>query len=129
MLTGFLLFSAVQVATPKFTDNRVPDVELISHVEKQVVMPEGAGGLPTYDRAYTEAKIDGKDYVLGQMIDHRLSEMFADHGTQPLPPPLRRVLMKDIQPAFDGGCAILMLTYEVGSMVPPKVRCNPAGPH
>lgn len=129
MLPVILVLSAGLSEEPKFSDNRVPGVALVSSVEARVAMPKGAGSLASYDRSYTQAKLDGKDYVLGQMIDHRLMQEFAKHGTHPLPPPVRRVLINEIMPAFDGGCAILTLTYEVGSADAPKVVCNPEGPH
>lgn len=128
LLLLFFLVSAGPSPKPAFTENRVPDAELISSVEAKVVMPAGAEPLTSYDRAYTQAKVDGKDYILGQMIDHRLMQEFAKHGSHPLPPPVRRVLVNEITPVFDGGCAILTLTFEVGSTEPPKLFCNPPGP-
>ena len=129
MLPVLIALAAIASDSPTFSDNRVPDEQLVSRVEVKVVMPKGAGPLASYDRSYTQAKLGDKDYVLGQMIDHRLMQEFAAHGTHPHPPPVRRVLMKEIEPAFDGGCAILTLTYQVGSAEPPKVVCNPEGPH
>lgn len=129
MLSVLVALAAGLSDGSNFSDNRIPDAALVSGVEAKVVMPKGAGSLASYDRSYTQAKLEGKDYVLGQMIDHRLVQEFATHGTHPLPPPVRRVLINEIMPAFDGGCAILTLTYEIGSADPPKVVCNPEGPH
>jgi hypothetical protein len=112
----------------KSMDSRIPDEQLISRVEREVVMPKGAGPLSSYDRSYTQVKMDRKDYVLGQMIDHRLTQMFAATGSFPVPPPVRRVLVDEIDLIFDGGCGIINLMYEVGSAAPPKVACNPQGP-
>ena len=61
-----------------------------------------------------------KGYIRRQVVDHKLMQMFAAHGTHPLPPPVRRVPKKEIEPAFDGGCAILTLAYEVGATKPPN---------
>ena len=69
LLLLFFLVSAGPSPKPAFTDNRVPDAELISSVEAKVVIPAGAEPLTSYDRAYTQAKVDGKDYILGQMIE------------------------------------------------------------
>jgi hypothetical protein len=129
LLSVLIALAATFSDSPKFTDNRVPDAALVSRAEAKVVMPKGAGALASYDRAYTQAKLEGKDYLLGQMIDHRLMQELAAHRAHDLPPPVRRVLMNEIVPAFDGGCAILTLTYQIDSPEPPKVLCNPEGPH
>lgn len=127
-MLAILVALTAALTNPTISDNRVPDARLVSRVEAQVIMPDGAGPLNSYDRSYTQAKIDGKDYLLGQMIDHTIVQEFASHG-HPLPPPVRRVLIDEIMPAFDGGCAILTLTYEIGSAEKPKLFCNPDGPH
>jgi hypothetical protein len=128
-MLALLLAGAAVPARPAITDNRVPDAALIAQMEARIVMPQGAGPLESYDRAYTEAKVDGRDFVVGQLIDHRFTKMVAAEHGQPLPPPVQRLLMKDIIPAFDGGCMIVRLRYDVASGRAPEARCNPTGPH
>jgi hypothetical protein len=123
-----MLAAAATPARPAITDNRVPDAALIARMESRIAMPKGAGPLESYDSSYTEAKIDGRDFVVGQLIDHRFTKMDADQHGRPPPPPVQRVLMKDIVPAFDGGCLIVLLRYDVASGERPQIRCNPPGP-
>ncbi|MDH7975247.1 hypothetical protein QH494_23935 [Sphingomonas sp. AR_OL41] len=124
----FALMGSSQ-ADPVITDNRIPDGAVVAAMEARIVMPTGAEPLEKYDRKYTQARVDGKDMILGQLIDHRLTVEIAHGGHGPLPPPVRRVLMDDIQMVFDGGCGIITVTYELGSSTPPKAFCNPQGPH
>jgi hypothetical protein len=66
--------------------------------------------------------------VFGQMIDRTLAEQVARDRRQPPPPRIRRALMKEIQPAFDGGCMIVNVIYDVRADSVAKIFCNPAGP-
>ena len=129
MIQYALMMMVQAAASPTFANNRVPDVALVSNLEKSIVMPKGAGQLASYNRSYTEAYINGKDTIIGQMIDHGMAEMIAKSQHKPAPPPVRRALMNEIMPAFDGGCGILTVFYEVGANGAPKVVCNPDGPH
>jgi hypothetical protein len=129
-LAALLLSMAValQTSPPNITDNRVPDAELVARVEAAAVMPDGAAPLASYDRIYTRARIDGKDLLLGQLIHHSMMEEIARTQHLALPPPIRRGLMGDMLPVFDGGCGILTLIYEIGANSPPRLSCN-GGPH
>ena len=122
------LAAALQPPQPRMADNHIPDAALVARVEAAAVMPNGAEPLASYDRAYTQARIDGKDMLLGQLIHHSMMEEIARARHQALPPPIRRVLMGDMVAVFDGGCGILTLIYEVGANRPPRVICNPS-PH
>lgn len=128
MFVVALMIAQAAAARPSVTDNRIPETELIAKLESRIVMPQGANALGSYNRAYTEATVNGKVMVFGQMIDHDLAGRIARDRHQPAPPPIRRALMKEIQPAFDGGCLIVNVIYEVGADSVSKIFCNPAGP-
>ena len=116
--------AAMQPAEQNMTDNRVPDATLVARAEAAAVMPNGAGPIASYARTYTQARVDGKDMLFGQFIDRRFMEEFARDHHQASPPPIRRVLFDDMIPAFDGGCAILTLFYEIEANAPPRIVCN-----
>lgn len=127
---GLTVMIMAQAATgPTMTNNRVPDAALISKLESKIVMPPGAGPLSSYVRAYTEGDFNGKDLVIGQMIDRNLAKIIARDQHQPVPPPVRRTLEKEIPPVFDGGCGALIVIYDVAASAAPRVVCNPQGPH
>lgn len=123
-----MLAAAVSPERPAITDNRIPDAAMIERMERLIIMPKGAQPLDGYDRSYTQAKIDGRDFVVGQLIDRRFDKMLAEQLTRPVPPPVRRVLFGDMAPAFDGGCMIVRLRYDMTSGGRPQLACNPAGP-
>src|SRR5689334_6914802 len=110
--------AALQQARPNITDNRVPEAALVARAEAAAVMPNGAAPIASYDRIYTRARIDGKDMLLGQLIHHGIMEEIARSQHQALPPPIRRALIGDMLPVFDGGCGILTLVYEIGANSP-----------
>jgi hypothetical protein len=129
LLAALLLSLAVQPqAQPHITDSHIPDASLVEMVEARAVMPNGAGPLATFDRTYTQVMLDGQDVLVGQLRDHRMTEEIARAEHRELPPPIRRALIGDMVPAFDGGCGILTLFYEIEANTPPRIVCNPQGP-
>lgn len=128
LAAALLSFAAQPPERAHMTNDRVPTEEAIADVEKRIVMPAGAAPLSAYDRIYTEADIDGKDTILGEMLPRAEDVQMAKSEHKPPPAPIRRVRLKEMVPAFDGGCAIILLKYDVSSNAPPRLVCNPPGP-
>lgn len=128
LLLVMAAIAAQSVPNPRFSDNQIPDAALISKIESEIEMPQGAGPLSSYDRAYTQLKVDGRAMVVGQLIDHRFMQRVSADRNEPPPPPLRRVLEKDLVPAFDGGCLVVGVFYDIEAETKPRAICNPPGP-
>jgi hypothetical protein len=128
MIALLVSFFLVHNASPRMTANRVPSDEVIMELERRAKLPAGASGLAEYTRYYTEADVDGRPTIFGQMIESRLVLEIARITGRPTPPPIVRGLEADIPGAGDGGCGVLNVIFDPNGSKPPRIFCNPTGP-
>ena len=125
--TVLMSMSAASAAqAPKITDDRIPDAALVDRLEHPLAMPRGEALLTGYIRYYTEARVDGRDMIIGELLERHLAAQMIADGALKSGSDVNLVHLKDIRPVFDGGCGIVIVTYDRSETAPPRTRCNPA---
>lgn len=126
LLAVLLLLQAT--ADPAITNNRVPSA-IVQELESKLKLPAGASPFARYSRFYTEFDMDGRDTIMGQLVDNRLLDDYYTHSGKPVPGPLTRGLEDVLQPVADGGCTTAVtILYDVQARTLSKVVCNAPGP-
>lgn len=90
----------------------VPSMKQIATLERNIVLPEGAGHLRDYARFYAGLVLDGKQVIFvllrSDLSKRGMEVVDADH----------------LPVVFDGGCSVVHAVYEIESGSFKKIGCN-----
>ena len=89
---------------------------LIARIERQIVLPPGAGPLESYTRTYSRLDPDRGRPREGMI--HGVLERIGDG------PRVARWSEEPIMTPADGGCAVVTLRYRIASGQIEQIRCN-----